>query len=161
MFDLKKFRKDKKLKQSDMAKLFSCNQSNISMLENTMRDLTSDQMEILSSNYGKEEVEKYYKRSVISTNISGSKNTGVFGNNIDLSTSHIPHTEKIINEQGIEITRIAESKEISRLSERIAQLELELLGAKNIIESKEEIIRSKEEVIKAKEEVIDSLKNKK
>lgn len=52
MFDLKRFRKDKGLKQSEIAFMFECTQSNIAMMEKDMKDLLPYQVEILTKNYG-------------------------------------------------------------------------------------------------------------
>lgn len=52
MFDLKRFRKDKKLTQNEIAFIFSCGQSNIAAIEREHRDLTSAQENILVEKFG-------------------------------------------------------------------------------------------------------------
>ena len=61
MFDLKRFRKDHKLSQIDVAFLFECNQSNIAHFERIGRDLTSEQYQILEEKYG--DITPYYTDS--------------------------------------------------------------------------------------------------
>lgn len=58
MFDLKRFRKDHKLSQIDVAFLFECNQSNIAHFERSGRDLTKEQYQILEEKYG--DITHYY-----------------------------------------------------------------------------------------------------
>ena len=58
MFDLKRFRKDHKLSQLDVAFLFECNQSNIAHFERNGRDLTNEQYQILEEKYG--DITPYY-----------------------------------------------------------------------------------------------------
>lgn len=58
MFDLKRFRKDHKLSQIDVAFLFECNQSNIAHFEKSGRDLTKEQYQILEEKYG--DITHYY-----------------------------------------------------------------------------------------------------
>lgn len=58
MIDLKRFRKDNKLTQQDIADLFGCLTSNISMMEKSGR-ITDIQLSTLHSTYGKELVDQY------------------------------------------------------------------------------------------------------
>lgn len=57
--DLKKFRKDHDLIQKDVAKMFNCEQSNISEIERNKKSLEDYQKDILIEMYGLGEVEKY------------------------------------------------------------------------------------------------------
>ena len=47
MFDLKRFRKDNKLTQEEMADILSCGQAFISHVEKGIKDLPQDKMNIL------------------------------------------------------------------------------------------------------------------
>ena len=58
MFDLKRFRRDHKLSQIDVAFLFECNQSNIAHFERSGRDLTNEQYHILTEKFG--DISPYY-----------------------------------------------------------------------------------------------------
>lgn len=51
MFDLKRFRKDNNIKQSDVASWLNCGQSNVSMLEKN-GNLSSYQIEVIKKNSG-------------------------------------------------------------------------------------------------------------
>lgn len=57
--DLKKFRHDHRLYQSDLAELFSCRQSNISLIETGERNLTQLQLRLLIDKYGIDVVAPY------------------------------------------------------------------------------------------------------
>lgn len=52
MFDLKRFRKDNKLTQEEMADILSCGQAFISHVEKGIKDLPQDKMNILEERYG-------------------------------------------------------------------------------------------------------------
>jgi len=57
--DLRKFRNDKGLSQSQIGELFGTKQANISMLERESRSLTPEQYNKLIDVYGEREVSKY------------------------------------------------------------------------------------------------------
>ena len=146
MYDLKSFRKSKKLNQSDIADLFSCVQSNVSDIERYKRDLTPDQLSILIDKYGEYEVMKYYisDNSVLFNKISGGKNniygTGnIGGHNVHLAIpNHVAPTK--INDDGIEITcEEALSQEAQR---DIKALNMEIEALKDKIGLKDELIQS-------------------
>lgn len=59
MFDLKAFRKAVGISQQELADLFGCGQSNISMMEKTGRDLEPNQISSLVSKYGQEMVNQF------------------------------------------------------------------------------------------------------
>lgn len=52
MFDLKRFREDFKIKQSDLCDLFDCKQPYISALEKGSRTLSEDKYNLLQQKYG-------------------------------------------------------------------------------------------------------------
>lgn len=62
VFDLKGFRKDKKITQKEIAEIFACNQNFISRIESGIRPLPADKMEILQSVYG--DISEYYKEDL-------------------------------------------------------------------------------------------------
>ena len=76
MFDLKAFRRKHKLKQSEVADMFNCGQSNISEIENQGRALTRDQIDILISNYGIAEYNEFVSK-VISDELHKEGSKGV------------------------------------------------------------------------------------
>lgn len=59
VFDLKAFRKDKNITQTEIAKMFSCNQNFISRIESGVRPIPTDKLEILQSKFG--DISEYYK----------------------------------------------------------------------------------------------------
>ncbi len=59
VFDLKAFRKDKNITQTEIAKMFSCNQNFISRIESGIRQIPMDKLEILQSVFG--DISEYYK----------------------------------------------------------------------------------------------------
>lgn len=62
IFDLKAFRKDKNITQSEIARIFSCNQNFISRIESGIRPIPMDKLEILQSKYG--DISTYYRNIV-------------------------------------------------------------------------------------------------
>lgn len=62
VFDLKAFRKDKNITQTEIARMFSCNQNFISRIESGIRPIPTDKMEILQSKYG--DISEYYRELV-------------------------------------------------------------------------------------------------
>lgn len=75
MFDLKRFRKDHKLSQIDVAFMFECNQSNIAHFERSGRDLTNEQWEILTNKYG--DITSYYTENAKCTSEETSNQTNI------------------------------------------------------------------------------------
>jgi len=59
MFDLKKLRESLNLRQTDMASLLNCTQSNIAQMEKEYKELTPEQYRILIAKYGENTVNKY------------------------------------------------------------------------------------------------------
>ena len=58
-FDLREFRRDKRVTQSELAELFQCKQNFISRIENGERTLPPEKLDILQDKYG--DISKYYK----------------------------------------------------------------------------------------------------
>lgn len=146
MYDLRSFRKSKKLNQSDIADLFSCVQSNVSDIERYKRDLTPEQLSILIDKYGESEVMKYYitDNSILFNRISGGKNNTYGSGNIGGHNVHLSVPEsikpKIINDDEIVITcEDASSQEAQRKTEALI---LENQALKDKIDLKDELIQS-------------------
>lgn len=95
MFDLKRLRKEKKLKQGDIADILQCGQPNISAIENEGKDLTPEQMDLLISKYGKEYILGFYSESSQSL-ISNSTNQPIL--DIRVSAGHGVGLEGIENQ---------------------------------------------------------------
>ena len=64
MFRLKDFRKENNLVQTDIAKMFGCSHPNIVAIEKDRKDLTEEQLEILSKKYGKDYVMSFQEQNV-------------------------------------------------------------------------------------------------
>lgn len=63
MFNLQKLRTEKKLKQSDIADLLGCKQSNISAIENNGKNPTDEQLQILINNFGEEYIMSLFEET--------------------------------------------------------------------------------------------------
>lgn len=72
MFDWKKFRKDNKLTQKQLAELFGCTDSNLSMAEKSMRNLEEYQLKILYEKYG-ELIKNYFIEDIEQNDTSINK----------------------------------------------------------------------------------------
>lgn len=72
MFDWKKFRKDNKLTQKQLAELFGCTDSNLSMAEKSMRNLEEYQLKILYEKYG-ELIKDYFIEDIEQNDTSINK----------------------------------------------------------------------------------------
>lgn len=57
--DLRQFRTDNNLKQTDIAKMFGTGQPNVANIEKYNRPLTEEQYQILINNFGKNKVNEY------------------------------------------------------------------------------------------------------
>jgi len=57
-FDLKRFRVDRKLTQKELAELLMCQQNYISNIENGIKPISKEKLDILQSKFG--DISKYY-----------------------------------------------------------------------------------------------------
>lgn len=57
-FDLKRFRLDRKLTQKELAEILMCKQSYISNIENGIKPISKEKLDILQSKFG--DISKYY-----------------------------------------------------------------------------------------------------
>lgn len=79
MYDLKGFRQAFNLTQKQLAEILKCQQSNISGMEKTMRDLEPMQKKRLEEAYGSESVNKFVVSSFLEGTIYDSRNRGDMG----------------------------------------------------------------------------------
>ena len=79
MYDLKGFRQAFNLTQKQLAEILKCQQSNISGMEKTMRDLEPIQKKRLEEAYGSESVAKFVVSSFLESTINDSRNKGDMG----------------------------------------------------------------------------------
>lgn len=70
-FDLKRFRLDRKLTQKELAEILMCKQSYISNIENGIKPISKEKLDILQSKFG--DISKYY------SDISPKQNTVLKG----------------------------------------------------------------------------------
>lgn len=134
MFDLKRFRKDKNIKQIQIAEWFKCGQSNVSMLEKNM-NLSEYQIDILT-NKTNTDVSQYIIDK--SNNIKNSEN---------IELPQVPEIDKndsdvmlsllsIIKEQGETLKDAVSNKNQKYIEQQTKILEgIETL--KNIVERRE------------------------
>lgn len=57
-FDLKRFRLDRKLTQKELAEILMCKQNYISNIENGIKPISKEKLDILQSKFG--DISKYY-----------------------------------------------------------------------------------------------------
>ena len=57
-FDLKRFRIDRKLTQKELAELLMCKQNYISNIENGIKPISKEKLDILQSKFG--DISRYY-----------------------------------------------------------------------------------------------------
>lgn len=57
-FDLKRFRLDRKLTQKELAEMLMCKQNYISNIENGIKPISKEKLDILQSKFG--DISKYY-----------------------------------------------------------------------------------------------------
>ena len=70
-FDLKRFRIDRKLTQTELAELLMCKQNYISNIENGIKPISKEKLDILQSKFG--DISKYY------SDVSPKQNTVLKG----------------------------------------------------------------------------------
>ena len=126
VFDLKRFRSDKKVTQAELTSILECRQSFISAIESGKRALPKDKMDILEKKYGD-----------ISDYITAKEDTVVHGVT-PLEMMHVGadafsrQVVKMMNDKLIAPYGMLteKEKEIEKLNREIGRLEAELLAAK-------------------------------
>ena len=114
MFKLKKFRKDKGLKQSDLQKLFSCTQPNISQIENRKMPMPDNFLRILNETYGEDVISKYIEPDVPiamsdngSTSIAGNGNHHINNSTtLEMAINEISEQRKLVAKAQEQIDRL-------------------------------------------------------
>ena len=128
-FDLREFRRDKRVTQSELADLFHCKQNFISRIESGERPLPPEKLDILQSKYG--DISKYYKevsdtdeRMTINASPQEFMNVGA-----DAFTRQLVKmmNEKLIAPYGLLLEK---DKEIEKLNRQIGRLEMQLEDCK-------------------------------
>lgn len=132
MFDLKRFRKDKKLTQNEIAFIFNCGQSNIAAIEREHRDLTSTQEEILIEKFGNidtyktNSIDNIYKSNtdnITEDNYEGCKDSELWESLVD---KHQQTIEKLL------FLLEKEKEEKAKLIETISMLSSALVDKKAV-----------------------------
>lgn len=90
MYDLKGFRQAFNLTQKQLAEILKCQQSNISGMEKTMRDLEPIQKKRLEEAYGSESVAKFVVSSFLESTIMIVETKG-YGRLHHISSSHVSY----------------------------------------------------------------------
>ena len=81
-FDLKRFRLDRKLTQKELAEILMCKQNYISNIENGIKPISKEKLDILQSKFG--DISKYYSDISPKQNILNIKQKCIeFVNNFD------------------------------------------------------------------------------
>jgi transcriptional regulator with XRE-family HTH domain len=134
VFDLKAFRKDKKITQAEIARMFSCNQNFISRIESGIRQIPMDKLEILQSEFG--DISKYYKDSYPPKTNQQTKQVQVNEDSLDFITAggeaFSSMIVRMMNEKQIAPYGLLADKdrEIAELNRQIGKLEALLEVAK-------------------------------
>lgn len=116
--DLKKFRFDYKLSQSDLAELFGCKQGHISNIEAGSRSVTALQIRLLIEKYGADVISKYAEPGEMPATItvhaphvkenSGQVNSG--GTNTQNNSNADATLIQVMKQQSDQITVLLEQQ---------------------------------------------------
>lgn len=131
IFDLKRFRRDKKITQVELAALFSCNQNFISRIESGEKALPADKLEILQSEYG--DITEYYtEASEVTQPRKVTLNDGCLDFIAAGGEAFSLHIVKMMNDRLIAPYGLLEErdKQIEKLNRQIGRLEAQLEEAK-------------------------------
>ncbi len=109
MFDLKSFRKENSIPQSEIKDLFRCSQPFVSRLENGKEEITFQHLKLLKEKYGEREISKYMVSSSLLPTISPEQISP--SDSVDYKHKYIEALEKII-ERDDEIKRLKAEIEV-------------------------------------------------
>jgi len=131
IFDLKRFRRENKITQVELAALFECKQNFISRIESGEKPLPADKLAILQSKYG--DITEYF--SDISE-LPQRKKVTLSEDSLDFVTAggeaFSLHIVKMMNDRLIAPYGLLEErdKQIEKLNRQIGRLEAQLEAAK-------------------------------
>lgn len=114
-FDLKRFRLDRKLTQKELAEILMCKQNYISNIENGIKPISKEKLDILQSKFG--DISKYY------SDISPKQNTMFAGADAFSRQVVKMMNDKLIAPYGMLVEK---DKEIERLNRLIGRLQNEI-----------------------------------
>ena len=122
-FRLREFRSEFDLKQSDIAKILNCHQTNISRIESQFCDLEDYQYKILYDKYGQDAVDKYM---VVSNDLPQRASKNALQQEIDMSADNTDvDLVVLVRNQTSQISSLIEQNKA--LTEAVANL-TKLLG---------------------------------
>lgn len=113
-FDLKRFRLDRKLTQKELAEILMCKQNYISNIENGIKPISKEKLDILQSKFG--DISKYY------SDISPKQNTILKEDAFSRQVVKMMN-DKLIAPYGMLVEK---DKEIERLNRLIGRLQNEI-----------------------------------
>lgn len=113
-FDLKSFRIDRKLTQKELAELLMCKQNYISNIENGIKPISKEKLDILQSKFG--DISKYY------SDISPKQNMFAGADAFSRQVVKMMN-DKLIAPYGMLVEK---DKEIERLNRLIGRLQNEI-----------------------------------
>ncbi|MFR9546048.1 MAG: helix-turn-helix transcriptional regulator [Rikenellaceae bacterium] len=116
VFDIKRFRKDNKISQVELAEILSCEQSYISNIERGIKALSPDKIDVLRLKYG--DISGYITKSNRPSFSAQAQNgsTAVAGNGNKVGAD--PNFDKLLNEMSEQRKMYA-----SQMDKMFAQLE--------------------------------------
>lgn len=113
-FDLKRFRLDRKLTQKELAEILMCKQNYISNIENGIKPISKEKLDILQSKFG--DISKYY------SDISPKQNMFAGADAFSRQVVKMMN-DKLIAPYGMLVEK---DKEIERLNRLIGRLQNEI-----------------------------------
>lgn len=130
VFDLKRFRIDKKITQVELAELFTCNQNFISRIEKGIRQIPPEKLDILQSKYG--DISKYYTEEKEGVSIPDATPQDIMMAGADSFSRQIVQmmNEKLIAPYSLLIEK---DKEIEKLNREIGRLQAQLEQCKKMV----------------------------
>lgn len=130
-FDLKAFRAEKNLTQTELARIFGCNQNFISRIESGERPIPQDKLDILQRNYG--DISKFYVEvpSVVQRSQSGDN---INGNHVEVSKTDSGKLLEVILQQSAQLSKSQE--QLSKSQEQLSKSQEQIDRLISIIEKK-------------------------
>lgn len=129
IFDLKRFRIEKKLTQNDLADILGCKQVFISRIEKGERQIPKEKLDILQSKFG--DITKYYTNEIEGISMPATTPQDFLFAGADAFSRQIIQmmNEKLIAPYSLLVEK---EKEIEKLNREIGKLQAELEQCKKM-----------------------------
>ncbi len=139
--DLKRFRKDNNLTQTQMAEIFGCKQSYISDIERYRRPMPNAYIKALVNRFNEEKLQDYYiDEPTQNSSLQYAHNSYIGHAHYKYKTQDFQNVNEMIYEY---------ETQLSKANLKLSKLYSQLSETKNdLIEAKNQIIKLQEELIK-------------